>query len=299
MAESKIQNLRHTAWRTRQSVWRAKSKISAWPVLRGLRIGFVGAGTMGQALIQGLMAQGVPCRLLGAADANMKTRHTVRARFGIWTTADNTALAERSDVIILAVKPQQCPEVARQLAGSLNRRHLVISIAAGVTLRWLVARLPGVPIARVMPNLPSTVGCGFAGISAGRGATRRHRDIALAIFGSVGAAVELPERHLNAVTAVSGSGPAYVFFLVEALERAARSLGLPAPVASAAVRWTLEGSVRLLEASGVSPAELISRVASKRGTTEAALAVLERRRVAAHVIEALRAAERRARELNV
>lgn len=258
----------------------------------------IGAGTMGQALLNGLLAQGMPRRSLGAADAQAKMRETVRARFGVWTTSDNAALTVRSDVIILAVKPQQCPELVRQLAGSLSRRHLVISIAAGVTLRWLDTRLPGVPLVRVMPNLPATVGCGFAGIAAGQGTTRRHRDVALAIFSSVGTVVELPERQLNALTAVSGSGPAYVFFLVEALERAARTLGLPAPVASAAVRRTLEGSARLLAAADVPPAELIRRVASKRGTTEAALKVLERRRVAAHLVEAIRAAARRAQELS-
>ncbi len=272
---------------------------SALGPLRGLRVGVIGAGTMGQALLGGLLAQGMPRRSLGAADVRAKTRETIRAHFGVWTTSDNTALAERSDVIILAVKPQQYPEVVRQLAGSLSRRHLIISIAAGVTLRWLGARLPGVPLVRVMPNLPATVGCGFTGIAVGQGTARRHRDIALAIFNSVGTVVELPERQLNALTAVSGSGPAYVFFFVEALERAARMLGLPAPVAAAAIRRTLEGSARLLAAADVPPAELIRRVASKRGTTEAALKVLEHYRVAAHLVEALRAAARRAGELQL
>jgi pyrroline-5-carboxylate reductase len=254
---------------------------------------------MGQALIKGLLAQGLSRGLLGAADAKRGTREAVRRRFGIWTRPDHAALVRRSDVVILAVKPQQFPEVVPELAPLLSRRRLVISIAAGITLRWLRARLPGVPLVRVMPNLPAIVGCGFAGVAAGRGTTRRHREIALAIFGSVGAAVELPERHLNAVTAVSGSGPAYVFFLVEAWERAARTLGLPAPVASAAIRRTLEGSARLLAGTSESPTRFIKQVASKRGTTEAALKVLARRRVAAHIVEAIRAAARRAKELSV
>ena len=271
-----------------------KSKITA---LAGKQIGIIGAGTMGQALVKGLLAQGVSRLALGAADARGQARHTVRRRFGIWTTPDNAALIRRSDVVILAVKPQQFPAVVRPLARAMRGR-LVISIAAGMTLRWLRAHLPGVPLVRVMPNLPATVGCGFAGIAAARGTTRRHRRIAQAIFGSVGIAVELPERYLNAVTAVSGSGPAYVFFLVEAWVRAAQQLGLPAPVAAAAVRQTLEGSTRLLAASGEPPAALIRKVASKRGTTEAALKVLVRRRVAAHFTEALRAAAHRAQEIS-
>ena len=266
--------------------------------LRGVRIGFIGAGTMGQALVKGLLAHGLSRSALGAADARGQARHAVRRRLRIWTTPDNAALVRRSDVVILAVKPQQFPAVVPTLAPALRGR-LAISIAAGITLGWLRKRLPGVPLVRVMPNLPATVGCGFAGIAAARGTTQRHRRIVQAIFGSVGIAVELPERHLNAITAVSGSGPAYVFFLVEAWEWAAQQLGLPASVAAAAVRQTLEGSTRLLAASGDSPASLIRKVASKRGTTEAALTVLARRRVAAHVIEALRAAARRARKLSI
>ena len=265
--------------------------------LRGVSIGFIGAGTMGQALIKGLLARGLSRRALGAADAKRGTREAVRRRFGVWTTPDHAALVRRSDVVILAVKPQQFSEVVPGLAPIVGRRRLVISIAAGITLRWLEARLPGVPLVRVMPNLPATVGCGFAGVAAGRGTTQRHRGIALAIFGSVGAAVELPERQLNALTAVSGSGPAYVFFLVDAWERAAARLGLPPAVAARAIRSTLSGSARLLTLNE-SPAGLIKRVASKRGTTDAALTVLARRRVAAHFIEALRAAARRARQLS-
>jgi pyrroline-5-carboxylate reductase len=253
---------------------------------------------MGQALLKGLLARGVPRRSLGAADARRQARDAVRRRFRIWTTPDNAALVRRSDVVILAVKPQQFPEVVQPLAGTLRSR-LAISIAAGITLGWLRRRLPGVPLVRVMPNLPATVGCGFAGVAAARGTSRRHREIALAIFRAVGEAVELPERRLNALTAVSGSGPAYVFFVVDAWQRAAAALGLPAAVASAAIHATLAGSAKLLEQSGEPAAQLIRRVASKRGTTEAALKVLARRRVAAHFSDALRAAERRARELSV
>jgi len=273
--------------------------------LRGVRIGIIGTGTMGQALLRGLLAQGIPRRALRAADANPRTRGLVARRFRLPVAADGVAVARRSDLVILAVKPQQFPEVVPPLARHLTRpsvggarRPLVVTIAAGITLRWLQSRLPGVPLIRVMPNLPATVGCGFAALAAGRTATRRHRAMARALFGAVGAVVELPERLLDAVTAVSGSGPAYVFYLAHIWEEAARGLGLPPAVAAEAVRRTLEGSVRLLLASGEPARALIAKVASKGGTTEAALKVLARRRVSAQFAQALRAAARRARELS-
>ena len=266
--------------------------------LKGLTIGFIGAGTMGQALIGGLRAQGVPASSILAADANRHTLHLARRRFGIRVASGSDQVVRRSDVLVLAVKPQQFPDVISQVRPRLRPGQLVISIAAGVTLRWLQARLPKVAIIRVMPNLPATVSAGFSAITLGNTATPRHRAIAQALFGAVGEVVELPERYFDAVTAVSGSGPAYVFFLVAMWEQAARSLGLPPAVASQAIRQTLAGSSRLLERSGEPASVLIGKVASKGGTTEAALKVLAKRRVSAHFIEALRAAARRSKQLS-
>ena len=262
------------------------------------RIGLIGTGTMGQALIKGLLANGTPRRALHAADPSARTRRDVRRRFHLALTADNVRVVRRSDIVILAVKPQQFPDVIAQIAPHVSRRQLVISIAAGIRLPWLASWLPGVPLVRVMPNLPATVGCGYSAIALGRAATARHRAIAKALFGAVGEVVELPERQFDAVTAVSGSGPAYVFFLVEAWEQAARRLGLPASVARRAVARTLEGSVRLLRATDAPASALIRKVASKGGTTEAALNVLAARHVARHVADAVRAAARRSRALS-
>ncbi|MBI3011790.1 MAG: pyrroline-5-carboxylate reductase [Candidatus Omnitrophica bacterium] len=265
--------------------------------LRGLTIGVIGAGTMGRALIQGLLAQGFPRRAVLAADPSATARAAAR-RLGLAATDDNASVVRRSDVVILAVKPQQFPELMAEIASAVGPRQLVISIAAGITLRWLQARLPGVPLVRVMPNLAATVGSGFSAIASGRRATTRHRAIALAIFGAVGDVVEVPERCFDAITAVSGSGPAYVFFLVQAWETAARSLGLPRSIASRAIQRTLEGSARLLQTSGEPAAILIGKVASKGGTTEAALKVLAKRRVVKHFVEALRAAANRSKALS-
>ncbi len=253
---------------------------------------------MASALIKGLLAGGVPRRALQAADPHPAARRRVRRAFKMMVTDDNRAVVRWADVLVLAVKPQQCPEVLAQIAPVVGRSQLVISIAAGIPLRWLQARLPGRPLVRVMPNLPATVGCGFAAITAGSRATARHRAIAKALLACVGDVEELPERVFDAVTAVSGSGPAYLFFLVRAWEEAAKRLGLPADVAERAIRRTVEGSSRLLQASRDPAAVLIQKVASKGGTTEAALKVLARRHVSAHLVEAIQAAARRSKELS-
>ena len=266
--------------------------------LRGSSIAMIGTGTMGQALIKGLLAHGTPRRALAAADPNPRMRREVGRRFHLSVDEDNVRVVRRSAVVILAVKPQQFPDVIGQLAPHLTRRQLVISIAAGITLRWLAARLPGAPLVRVMPNLPATVGCGWSALALGGSATVRHRALAAEIFGAVGEVVALPERSFDAVTAVSGSGPAYVLFLVDAWEQAARTLGLPAPVARRAVYQTLEGSVRLLRAADLSASALIGKVASKGGTTEAALKVLAARHAARHITDAVRAAAKRSRALS-
>ena len=281
MKQSKIQN--------------PKSNITQ--ALNGKTIGFIGAGTMGQALLKGLVERGVDRRQLIAADANPQTRRTVTQRFRMSTTDDNGRAAQRADVIVLAIKPQQFPEMLDGLRSHVHPRALVISIAAGITLRWLQKRLPGIPLVRVMPNLPATVGCGFSALARGTKATRRHRAMARALFEAVGTVVELPERHFDAITAVSGSGPAYLVFVVQAWRDVARSLGLPEAIADAAIHSTVQGSLRLWQQSGESPDVLMQRVASKGGTTEAALRVLVRRRVAQSLMKAVRAAAQRSRQL--
>ncbi len=265
--------------------------------LRSHTFGFIGAGKMGQALIQGLLSQGVAPRAILVADPSAVMRRQAR-RLGIRPASDNCEVACRASVVVLAVKPQHMAAALEEIAPCLTRSQLVISIAAGITLRWLQGRLRRVAVIRAMPNLPATVRQGLTAIPLGRLASARHRALAQAFFGAAGHVCELPERMFDAITAVSGSGPAYVFFLVRAWEDAARALGLPATVAACAIRQTLNGSMRLLEASGDSADALISRVASKGGTTEAALKVLARRQVSKHLLEALRAAARRSKALS-
>jgi pyrroline-5-carboxylate reductase len=264
--------------------------------LRGLAIGFIGAGKMGAALIAGLRRAGVPGRRVLAADPDAAARRRA-ARMGARVTSDPCRVACAADVLVLAVKPQQMAGVLGPLTPCLAHRPLVVSIAAGVTLRWLQRRLPGCPVVRVMPNLPATVGCGFAALAAGRRVRPRHLRVAEALLGASGAVCRLPERHLDAVTAVSGSGPAYVLYLVASWQRAAQELGLPRGVAEQAIRRTLAGTLALWEASGLPPAALIRQVASKGGTTEAALRQFARGRVGGQLRAGIRAAARRSRAL--
>ncbi len=265
--------------------------------LRALRLTIIGTGKMGQAILKGLLASGVPKRHIVGVEASSEMRAHVSRRFGIRVTDALGPGVKDATVVLLAVKPQQMAQVAAELRPLLSSKQLVISIAAGITLQWLASRLGARALIRVMPNLPATIGAGFSAIASGRKATPAHRRMAQALFGVVGETVVLDERLFDAVTAVSGSGPAYVFYLVRAWQEAAQALGLPEKVAQRAVRSTLEGSVRLLAQEKATPDELIAHVASKGGTTEAALAVLARESVQKHFVDALRAAADRSKQL--
>ena len=265
-----------------------------------VRIGLIGAGNMGRALLGGLRRRGVPASRLLAADANPAAARAVRRRLGVANVSIDE-LARRCAIVVLAVKPQDLRPVLEQVRralGARSSRVLVVSIAAGVTLAALQRRLGPVAVIRVMPNLPATVGAGMSAISPGRRATARQRRLARAIFQSVGEVVELPERHLDAVTAVSGSGPAYFFLVCKALTDAGAAHGLPVAVAQRLAVQTALGAARLA-ARSVEPLEAqIARVASKKGTTEAALKVLRRRRFEHALRAAVSAAAARSREMS-
>ncbi len=265
--------------------------------LKGKTIGFIGAGKMGQAILQGLIQQGFPKQSLYAADAMASTRGQVKRTLGITATADNARVVQKAQILVLAVKPQQLSEVLKALAPSLTKKHLIISIAAGVTLSNLQKALGGVAFIRVMPNLPATVGLGFSALAGGRLATATHMRIANQIFSAVGKTATLDEKHFDAITAVSGSGPAYVFYLIQAWQEAAVKLKLPESVATDAVLATLFGSAQLFADSGDAAKVLIQKVASKKGTTEAALKVLNKQKVNASIQQAVKAAAIRSKEL--
>lgn len=265
-----------------------------------MTIAIIGCGNMGRSLIGGLIAAGhIPERLRGA-DPDAAQRRLVRERFGVNVDADNNAAIAGADVVILAVKPQSMKTTVTRSAQALHRqRPLIISIAAGVRLaaiqRWLGAELP---VVRAMPNTPALIGAGAAALCANRHVSAAQKATAETILGSVGIAVWLEDESLlDTVTALSGSGPAYFFAVMEALEAAAAELGLPPEQARRLTVQTALGAARMAVESTSDPAALRRQVTSPGGTTEAALLILEQGGLKRLLDDALRAAQRRSMKL--
>jgi pyrroline-5-carboxylate reductase len=271
-------------------------------MLERSRIGFVGAGAMAEALAGGLLAAGVAPERLCASDVDPERRRAFAARLGVAAHASNAETARRSDVIVVAVKPDLVPAVLAGLraeAPSETARALWVSLAAGVPLAALEAGLgAGARIVRAMPNTPALVRAGATGFAGNAAATPADRALARALFESVGVAWEAPgEALLDAVTGLSGSGPAYLYAFLEALIEAGTAVGLPAEAAAALAKQTVYGAAKLALESERSPAELRRQVSSPGGTTLAGLARLEAGGFAAAVADAVAAATRRAGEL--
>ncbi|HEX6528321.1 MAG TPA: pyrroline-5-carboxylate reductase [Burkholderiales bacterium] len=261
-----------------------------------MRIAFLGGGNMATALIGGLVSKGADARSIAVIEVSPAARERLGARYPVHiATAPDAALA-RSDVLVIAVKPQD----ARSALASVSvHRHLVISIAAGLTLdslsRWLGGHRN---LVRCMPNTPALIGAGIAGLYALPEVSAEDRKKAETIMQAAGESVWVPEeRLLDAVTAVSGSGPAYVFWFIEQLAASAVKLGLQEEVAQKLALHTVLGAAKLAASSNESPATLRKNVTSKAGTTEAALKVFEQEKIAERFMRAVEAAERRATEL--
>lgn len=263
-----------------------------------MHIVFIGGGNMASALIGGLLAQ--PDRSaaeISVVDVSAQAREALRRRYGVpvFAGADETGPAE---VLLLAVKPQHMREAAGRLQAAAHRA-LVISVAAGIRTgdlsRWLGGHAR---IVRAMPNMPALVSAGITGLFATPDASGADRDVAERIMQAVGSTVWVErEDLLDAVTALSGSGPAYAFYVAEAMEEAALGLGLDRRSARRLAIETLCGAMRLAMQTGEPPAELRARVTSRGGTTERALQILENARVRSAIVEAVRGAAQRAREL--
>jgi pyrroline-5-carboxylate reductase len=263
-------------------------------------IAFIGCGNMCRSLIGGLIKDGVPPARLRGADPIAEQRDRVRELFGIEILADNAAAAAGADAVVLAVKPQSMRGAVQSLAGVLRREQpLVLSIAAGIRLEsiraWLGADLP---LVRAMPNTPALIGAGVSALFAGDRAGPRHRELAEGILRAVGTAVWLEdEALLDVVTALSGSGPAYWFLMMEALEAEAVNLGLPQEQARLLTIETALGAARMALESPSDPAELRRQVTSPGGTTERALQVLKDGGFVELLARALAAARDRSSEL--
>jgi len=268
-------------------------------VLAGKRLAIIGAGAMGSALVRGLTQSGkLKADQIVASDIDEERLKQLQP-FGVQTTNDNKLAVQQSDVALLCVKPQVMDEVLAEISPAVDpKKHCVISIAAGIPISRLESALPeGTPVVRVMPNTPAQVLAGASAIALGTNATELHRQIAHEIFSAVGLVIDVPEKLIDAVTALSGSGPAYVFVFAEALADAGVNLGLPRAVALKLAAQTLLGAAKMLLETGKHPAELKDMVTSPGGTTIAALSVLERKAFRGAIIEAVAVAHQRAKEL--
>jgi pyrroline-5-carboxylate reductase len=269
-----------------------------------MQTAFIGGGHMASAIIGGLRNTGTPGGTIVVADPVAAQLERLSRDFEVRTTGDNAAAAVSADVIVLAVKPQDLPSVAVDIAGAMRaqgtpQRRLFISIAAGVRIvdlgRWLG---PDASIVRAMPNRPALIGSGITALFAGPGVTSVDRAAADRLLATCGATVWVDDEALmDTVTAVSGSGPAYFFLLIEALEAAGIEQGLAPDTARRLAVATAEGAGRLAAMSSEAPAELRAQVTSKGGTTAAALDVFENGGLRAMVSRAVAAARKRSAEL--
>jgi pyrroline-5-carboxylate reductase len=261
-------------------------------------IGFIGAGNMGEALIRGLVGGDVirPSDLV-ISEPDVARRVQLVKAYRVKAAAGSAELARRCAVIVLAVKPQQVPGVLAEIAPAVGRAKLVISIAAGVTLASLERALQA-RLVRTMPNTPALVGEGATAIAWGRGVKAADKALVGRLFGAVGTTVEVPESLMDAVTGLSGSGPAFVFTVIQALADGGVLAGLPRATALQLAAQTVLGAGQLVLATGAHPLQLRDQVASPGGTTIRGIAELEERGVSGAFIAAVRAAAARSRELS-
>jgi pyrroline-5-carboxylate reductase len=262
------------------------------------RSAFIGAGNMAASLIGGLRAQGVDASAIRASDHGAEQRAKISAEHGIQTFAANAEAIQDADVIVLAVKPQVMKAVCLDLAAHIGANQLIVSIAAGITCASLENWLGPRAIVRCMPNTPALLRQGVSGLYANSQVSATQRQQAEQLLSAVGLALWLEqEQQIDAVTAVSGSGPAYFFLLIEAMTAAGEKLGLPRDTAAQLTLHTALGAARMAVASEVDAAELRRRVTSPAGTTEAAINSFQAGGFEALVEQALNAAARRSAEL--
>ena len=261
------------------------------------KLGFLGAGNMAEAIAAAAISKSILSAQDMIASDPSEARRELFAGMGVAATTDNAEVISQSEQIIMAVKPQVMPEAAADLADQIGDGQVVISIMAGIGTAKLAAAVGrAIRIVRVMPNTPLMVGSGMAGIALGEHAREGDDELAMRIFQAGGEAIRVDESLMDAITAVSASGPAYVFYLAEAMAEAAAELGL-AEHAPLLVQQTILGAAKLLCQSSDTPAELRRKVTSPGGTTEAAVKHMEANGTRQAIVEAVKAAQRRAVEL--
>ncbi|MGF1566760.1 MAG: pyrroline-5-carboxylate reductase [Nodosilinea sp.] len=263
-------------------------------------LGVIGGGVMGAALMSRLLDQGIfsPESIL-VSDPQTSRREFLQHTYGVKTTANNQLVAEAATVMLLAVKPQALATVATSLSAAAlsSESPLLLSILAGVPLARLTEQFPGWVVVRAMPNTPATVGAGMTALAAGTDITPAQLEQARQIFTSVGEVVEVPESLMDAVTALSGSGPGYIALVIEALADGGVAAGLPRAIAMQLALQTVKGTAELLQHTGLHPGALKDQVTSPGGTTIAGVAQLEAAGLRSALMSAVGAAHRRAGEL--
>lgn len=261
------------------------------------RVALLGVGVMGEALLSGLLRAGrAPSQIL-VADRSPDRLMAIADRYDVRVTTPSEAV-ETASTVVVAVKPQDMSSLMTEIAGHLAPGTLVVSIAAGITTEYLESQLPeGTPVARVMPNTPALVDEGMTAVSAGTYCETHHLWEAQSLMRACGKVISVPEDQLDAVTAISGSGPAYIFYVVEAMIEAGVLLGLPRGTSTDLVVQTLYGAATMLKETGEHPTVLRERVSSPGGTTMAALRELDDHKVRAAFLTAMEAAARRSAQL--
>ncbi|WP_457756173.1 pyrroline-5-carboxylate reductase [Thermodesulfatator indicus] len=271
--------------------------------LKGLKIGFIGGGQMASAIIKGLIDSkaALPENII-VSEPSPERREYLKNTFpGIKIIFDNCALVKEADLIVLAVKPQIIKEVLKEITLCVDTsRHLIISIAAGIPIALLEAHLPEkTKVVRVMPNTPALVQAGISVYTGGRYTSSEDLALAREFLEAFGKAIELPETYFDAVTGLSGSGPAYVAAFVEALIDGGVKVGLPRPVAEILAQETILGTLKLMQGTGKNPYELKSMVTSPGGTTICGLKALEEGAFKATVMDAVEESANRSKELTL
>lgn len=260
-------------------------------------VAILGAGALGEVFAAGLIRAGWPPDDLALAVRRDERREELERRTGVTTVLDAAAAVAGKDALLIAVKPRDVPRLLEQIGGVVRPGQIVVSVAAGVTTALFERSLGEVPVIRAMPNTPAAISEGITALCGGRFADEEAIASARAVLGAVGETIVLDEHLLDAVTAVSGTGPAYIFLLAEALIEAAVREGLPRHAAERLVDQTVRGAGMLLAAQELTPEQLRAQVTSPGGTTAAAMHVLEERGFRAVVEDAVRAAAGRSREL--
>ncbi|MFM9151556.1 MAG: pyrroline-5-carboxylate reductase [Candidatus Planktophila sp.] len=262
------------------------------------KVAVIGAGVMGEALIAALIRAGISPASISIVEKRLERANELIARYGI-TQSPLELATSSSDVILLVVKPQDMENVLQDIKNTINKSALVMSFAAGKKIGFIADHLRGnQPIVRIMPNTPTSVGLGAAGYSYGPGVTQEQKRFVTTFLAAAGVAVEVDESLQDAITATSGSGPAYFFAFVEAMISAATRLGLDESSAKTLVSQTLVGAAAMLDQSGKEARELRENVTSPNGTTAAALNVFNANKLDEIVYEAMKAARERSIELS-